>query len=38
MKGNQCTGCCHNEDEKCTRIGINKEIGVCLMELSEGEY
>lgn len=35
---NRCGGCCHNKDGKCTRIGLNGQIGVCWMAPSEGEY
>lgn len=38
MEGSQCTGCCHNEDGKCTRIGTNEVVGVFWIESDEGEY
>ncbi|MDU1348298.1 VRR-NUC domain-containing protein [uncultured Clostridium sp.] len=33
-----CIGCNKLKNLKCTRIGINGQIGVCWMEKSEGEY
>lgn len=37
-ENNKCNGCCHNKDNKCTRVGTNGQIGVCWMAPSEGEY
>jgi len=34
----QCKGCYLYIKGKCTRVGTNEEIGICWMELSEGEY
>ena len=36
-KDNGCS-CYDEENDCCTRVGINGEVGVCWMEKSEGEY
>lgn len=33
-----CEGCCHNKKGKCTRVGLNRVVGICWMSPSEGEY
>lgn len=39
MVGVQCKGCRMLVDGKCTRIGNRtSEVGVCWMEVGEGEY